>query len=274
MRKLILLIFISFSIAGCTGNDNDKVEEPDNVPAPVATPIINYKVVNTFPHDTSLFTEGLLVHKGQLFESTGSPDGSPGLRSMIGIIDLNSGKMSTKVEIDKSKYFGEGIGIIGDKLYQLTYKNQLGFIYDLKTFKQRGTFKYANSEGWGMSNNGKDLIMSDGTENLTFLTPDSLKPTSTLRVTEDGQPVSKLNELEYINGFIYANIWTTNLIVKIDPHSGKVVGKMDLSAIALEARNRNPDADVLNGIAYDPATDKIFVTGKLWSNIYQIDFAL
>jgi glutaminyl-peptide cyclotransferase len=272
-RAALFLAILLVGLGSCKDSNEEEAGEEESTQAPVVvTPSINFRVVNTFKHDPSLFTEGLLIHKGQLFESTGSPEGLPGAKSMIGVIDLVSGKMNTRVEIDRSKYFGEGIVIFGSKLYQLTYTTQLGFIYDLKTFKQIGTFKYANKEGWGITTNGKELIMSDGSSNLTFLSPDDLQPFRSLPVSEDGLPVTNLNELEYIKGFIYANIWMTNYIYKIDPANGKVVGKVDLSSLSYEAKNRNPGADVLNGIAYDPETDKIYVTGKLWPNIYQIDF--
>jgi len=160
-----------------------------------------------------------------------------------------------------------------DKLYQLTYKNQVGFIYDAKSLKQVGTFNYANSEGWGMTSDSTYIIMSDGSDKLTYLDPADMKPVKTLSVTENGEPRNNLNELEFINGYIYANIWMKNFIVKIDPASGKIVGKLDLSSLTLEATTKNPRADVLNGIAYDPTTDKVYVTGKLWPNIYQVEFS-
>jgi len=253
---------------GCSNNPNPA---KDDSAAP-ATPVINYAVTTYFPHDTALYTEGLLIHDGQLFESTGSPEDLPQTRSVIGIIDLSSGKMDKKIEIDRSKYFGEGIVILRDKLYQLTYTNQVGFIYDVKTFKKIGQFTFANKQGWSLTTNGKELIMDDGTDKLTFLDTGSLKPIKILAVTENGVPVDKLNELEFIKGFIYANIWLTNFIVKIDPATGKVVGRLDLSSLGFEAKNKYPNADVLNGIAYDSAKDKIYVTGKFWPNIYEITF--
>jgi glutamine cyclotransferase len=213
------------------------------------------------------------VHKGRLFESTGSPEGTEGPRSLIGPLDLTTGKMDEKIELDRSKYFGEGIVFLNGKLYQLTYKDQMGFIYDEKTFKQTGTFSYTNLEGWGLTTDGEHIIMSDGTSKLTFLNPADMKPLKTITVTQNGSPLERLNELEYINGFIYANVWTTNYIVKIDVASGKVIGTINLSSLTYEAQRRNPDCDVLNGIAYDPAADKIYVTGKLWPNLYEIEFA-
>lgn len=274
MKKLkvfFTFILTVFVVISCKNNNKESVE--NNTDVTRATPIINYAVTNSFPHDTSLFTEGFLVHEGQLFESTGSPEDIEYTKSLIGIDNLKTGKIDKKVEIDKAKYFGEGIVFFKDKLYQLTYKNHVGFIYNAKSFKPLGKFNYSNSEGWSLTTNGKELIMSDGTETLTFLNPDNLKPAKTLRVLDNGIPLKNLNELEYINGFIYANIWTTNYIAKIDTSTGKVVGKLDLTSITNEAKNKNADADVLNGIAYDSTSDKVFITGKLWSNIYQIDFA-
>ena len=270
MRALLTFILTLYLLTSC--KDNAEESEESNAILTKGTPIINYAVINAFPHDTSLFTEGFLVHNGQLFESTGSPEDVVNTKSLIGIVDLKTGKIDKKVEIDKTKHFGEGIVFFKDKLYQLTYKSQIGFIYDSKSFKQIGKFTYSNLEGWSLTTNGKDLIMSDGTETLTFLSPDNLKPIKTLRVTNNGLPLKNLNELEYIKGFIYANVWTTNYIAKIDTSNGKVVGKLDLSSLNNEAKNKNPNADVLNGIAYDSISNKIYVTGKLWSNIYQIDF--
>jgi glutamine cyclotransferase len=266
------IVFTSFILAAAFIGCNNNTENPEATTAP-ATPVINYSVARFFPHDTSLYTEGFLVHEGKLYESTGSPNDHPETKSLIGIIDLATGKMDQKVEIDRKKYFGEGILILNQKLYQLTYTNQVGFIYDAVSFKQIGQFAYANKQGWSLTTDGKDIIMSDGTSKITFLDSATLKPVKTLAVTENGLPVESLNELEYIKGFIYANIWLTDFIVKIDPSTGKVVGRLDFTSLSFEAKNKNPEVDVLNGIAYDAATDKIYVTGKLWPNIYQIEFS-
>ena len=259
---------LTIGLFGCNSAD----QPSDNGSGANATPIINYAVTKFYPHDTSLYTEGLIIHNGQLMESTGSPDDAPQTRSLIGTIDLATGKMDQKIEIDRSKYFGEGIVVLNNKLYQLTYTTQTGFIYDAKTFKKIGQFNYTNKEGWSLTTNGRELIMSDGTSQLTFLDSASLKPIKTLPVTENESPVNKLNELEYIDGFIYANIWLTNFIVKIDPSNGKVIGKLDFTSVAFEAKNKNPAADVLNGIAYDSTAGKIYITGKLWPNIYEVNF--
>ena len=273
-RYSMLLVTSALTLIVWSCKEESKPEETpkteETVHPPV--PLISHVVVQAHPHDIQLFTEGLLFHKGRLYESTGSPDNLPAVKSMIGITDITNGKFSSKAELDRSKYFGEGIVVVGDKLYQLTYKNQMGFIYDANTFKQTGTFNYANAEGWGMTTNGQEIIMSDGTDVLTFLSPADLKPVKTLKVTDVGVPLTYINELEFINGYIYANVWMTNFIVKIDPSNGKVAGRLDLSPLAYEARNKNPEADVLNGIAYNPETGKIYVTGKLWPNLYEIRF--
>jgi len=274
-NQSIMKIFFAFLtlVAFCVSCNNNSTTESQAKEPSTTVPVINYAVTKFFPHDTTLYTEGLLVHEGHLFESTGAPDDLPQTRSLIGIIDLSTGKMDVKVEIDRKKYFGEGIVILNNKLYQLTYTNQVGFIYDLPSFIGIGQFNYANKEGWSLTTNGKEIIMSDGTDKLTYLDTASLKPIRTLAVTENGIPLEKLNELEYIKGFIYANVFMTGMIVKIDPSNGKVVGRLDFTSLEFEAKNKNPNADVLNGIAYDSATDKIYITGKLWPNIYQIAFA-
>jgi|SRR6185437_14918085 len=254
-------------------NNNPKTTEQHSHTIVSTIPNISYSVPHYFPHDTTLFTEGLVFYKGELFESTGSPDDLPQTESLIGIDNLVTGKFFKKIELDKNKYFGEGITFLNDKLFQLTYKNQVGFIYDAKSFIKIGQFTYSNKEGWGLTTDGKYLILSDGTSNLTYLDPDELKQVKTLSVTINGSPQDSLNELEYIKGFIYANVWMSNSIVKINPASGQVVGRLDLGLITRDAKNKNPDAHVLNGIAYDSTSDKIYVTGKLWPNIYQINFS-
>jgi glutamine cyclotransferase len=189
---------------------------------------------------------------------------------LFGIVDLKTGKIDVKAEIDRNTFFGEGIVFLNDKVFQLTYKNQTGFIYDGKTYKNIGTFNYTNREGWGLTTDGKYLIMSDGTSYLTYLDPSNFSVVKILDVAENGFVVEKLNELEYIKGFIYANIWTTNDIVKIDPNTGDVVGKIDLSSLMYESKVNNPNSLETNGIAYDSISNKLLVTGKLWPTIYEI----
>lgn len=271
----LFLFVISFVISSC-GHDKPK-ETPtiqpvvDNTPQ---IPEINFTIANQYPHDVNSFTEGFLIHEGKLFESTGAPDNSPQTRSLFGIVDLKTGKIDVKAEIDRNIYFGEGIVFLNDKVFQLTYKNQTGFIYDGKTFKNIGKFNYTNREGWGLTTDGKYLIMSDGTSYLTYIDPNNFSVVKSLDVAENGYVLEHLNELEYIKGFIYANIWTTNFIVKIDPNTGDVVGKMDLSPLLYESKVRNPNALETNGIAYDSISNKVLVTGKFWPTIYEIKFPL
>lgn len=271
-HKIILATALLF-LAGCTETNQQQPVNDTSQPAPVGVPVLSYNVKEYLPHDTLAFTEGLLVKDGVLYESTGSPDDIPYTRSVFGIVHKATGKIDVKGELDRNRYFGEGIVIFKDKLYQLTYKNRQGFVYDAKTFKKIKDFSYTNAEGWGLTADSTHLIMSDGTHMLTYLDPETLAPVKTLKVTEDGYLRNYLNELEYINGYIYANVWTTNYIVKIDPATGQVVGKLDLNNLARDAGSKYRFASDMNGIAYDAQADKIYVTGKLWPHIYQIEFA-
>jgi len=265
----LIMLTLIFIIA-CNSGNKKKAVETQNVSN--ETPMISYTIKNQFPHDTMSFTEGFLFHEEQLFESTGSPDNVPYARSVIGPLDLNTGKINVKAELDRKVYFGEGILFINNQIFQLTYKNQICFVYDAKTYKKIKQYSFANTEGWGMTTDGKEIIMSDGTNMLTFLNPDNFTPTRSLQITDNGFAVDYLNELEFIKGYIYANIWGTNTIVKINPVDGNVVGKLDLTAVAEDARSKHPRLFEMNGIAYDASADKIYVTGKMWSQIYQIDF--
>jgi glutamine cyclotransferase len=231
---------------------------------------MNYEVVNTFPHDTTAFTEGLLLHQGQLYESTGSPTEMPRIRSLIGTVDLKTGKLVEKIELDKSKYFGEGMVILNDKIYQLTYTTKVGFVYDAKTFKKLQEFTFPSQEGWGLTTDGTHLIMSDGTSQLTYLDPTTFKTVKTLQVKFNYDPLVNLNELEYIKGVIYANIYTTNSIVRIDEATGQATGILDLTALTNQVKSKYPNALELNGIAFNSATGTIYVTGKLWPSIFEL----
>lgn len=231
---------------------------------------LNYSITNKFPHDTGSFIEGLVFKDGNLFESTGSPDELPHTRSVIGIVDLNTGKINVKIEIDKSKFFGEGITIFKNKIYQLTYKNNISFVYDLRSFQKVNQFRFESIEGWGITTDNISLIMSDGTSFLSFISPDNFKLIRKIRVTDVGNPVININELEFINGFIYANIFMTNFIVKIDPTSGEVIGKLNLNSLAQEAKLLNPNSLEMNGIAFDPLTNSVFVTGKFWPLFFKL----
>ncbi|PWT78560.1 MAG: glutamine cyclotransferase [Bacteroidetes bacterium] len=270
LRKLLIFSSTLFLFACNNSSSSGSAELTPEVNAPAT---INYSVVNVFPHDTTSYTEGFLVHDGQLYESTGySPEDAPSSKSLFGIVDLKTGKIQPKVEIDKKKYFGEGITYLDGKWYQLTYTTKVGFIYDGKTFKKIGEFTFPSEQGWGLTTDGTHLVMSDGTSNINFIDPTTFRVAKILGVTDNNGPVSNINDLEIINGYIYANQWQTNYILKIDTASGKVVGRLDLSTLATEAQNKYPQSNTLNGIAFDPATNRIFVTGKLWPNIYEIKF--
>jgi glutamine cyclotransferase len=229
----------------------------------LAAPVYGFKVVRALPHDPGAFTEGLFLQGGYLYESTGLEG-----RSSIRKVELATGKVLQKRDLPGA-YFGEGIVAWKDKLVELTWQNQIGFVYDLATFKQTGVFRYAG-EGWALTRDDRRLIMSDGTAQLRFLDPVSLSETGRLTVTDGGRPVPNLNELEWVKGEIYANIWQTDRIARIDPRTGKVVGWIDLTGL-LDVRSPGPDRpDVLNGIAYDAARDRLYVTGKFWPRLYEI----
>ena len=274
---LVLGLFASASVlfTSCNNTSRDTPAAESEKVADNTPPVINYSVVQALPHDTSSFTEGLLVHDGQLYESTGTEPGMPESRkSLFGVVDPKTGKIGVKAELDRNKYFGEGIAFLKDRAYQLTWTTKVGFIYDAKTFKKTGEFTIPVKEGWGMTTDGVSLIMSDGSSNISYVDPTTFRLARIVGVTDNNGPVSNINELELINGFLYANQWQTNYILKIDPSSGKVVGRLDLTSLVNEAKNKYGASDTLNGIAYDPTTGKIYVTGKLWPNIYEIKFTI
>jgi glutaminyl-peptide cyclotransferase len=275
MSKTLIASSLALGLfASCTNSSRQDASAGEGDKAPDNTPpAINYIVVKALPHDTSSFTEGFLFHDGQLYESTGTEPSMPDdRRSLFGVVDPKTGKISAKAELDREKYFGEGIVFLNGKVYQLTYTTKIGFIYDAKTFKKLGEFTFPSKEGWGMTTDGTYLIMSDGTSNISYLDPNTFRLAKVLGVTDNNGPVSNINELELIKGFLYANQWQTNYILKIDPSSGKVVGKLDLSSLAESARNKYAGSEVMNGIAYDSTTGQILVTGKLWPEIYEIRF--
>ncbi|MEJ7644145.1 MAG: glutaminyl-peptide cyclotransferase [Chryseolinea sp.] len=224
---------------------------------------IPYAVLKTLPHNTDAFTEGLTIYNGKVLESTGQNG-----KSWVAEVDPGSGEHSKKITLD-DRYFGEGMTVLNDKLYYLTWQTKVGFIYDSKTYKQIGEFNYEN-EGWGLTHDGTNLIMSGGTEKLYFLDTTSLKVTRTLTVTDHRGSVKKLNELEYVNGYIFANIYETPIIAKIDPASGRVVGRIDLSVQVNEIKRMFPNTAELNGIAFDKNSNAMLVTGKNWPRSYLI----
>ena len=226
------------------------------------TPKFGVEVVQTYPHDSNAFTQGLIFRDGKLLESTGK-EGRSSLRS----VDLESGKVLKQVDV-APEYFAEGMTALNGKIYQLTWHNQLGFIYDYWTFQQLGQFNYGG-EGWGLTNDGKSLILSDGSDRLRFLDPGTFRVTKTIAVTDGAKRINRLNELEYINGEIYANIWHDQRIVTIDPATGRVTAWIDCSALLPKSGAQDEEA-VLNGIAVDETSGRLFVTGKLWPRLFEI----
>lgn len=267
----LLLVVISAIFVKCGPAGNNTPAKNDNSTAPIkVVPVISYSVVKKHPHDASLFTEGFLFNNGKLLESTGSPDNLPETRSLIGEHNLENGKFVSKAEIDRNTYFGEGIVVLNNYIYQLTYTNQIGFIYDAGTYQRKGQFNYTSRQGWGMTTDGQYLIMSDGTNAITYLNPKDFSIAKTISVTENGFALDYINELEFVNGSIYANVWMTNFLVKIDTASGEVTGKLDLTALFDEARREKPNIAETNGVAFSKSTGHLFVTGKLWPSIYEI----
>lgn len=225
------------------------------------TPVYGYQVVRTFPHDPQAFTQGLVFLDGALYEGTGLNG-----RSSIRKVKLENGEVLQIQKID-AQYFGEGIAAWGDTLVQLTWQGGIGFVYDRATFQRRKTFTY-RGEGWGLAHDGTRLAMSDGTNVIRFLDPATLAETGRVEVRDGAEPVARLNELEFVKGELFANVWQTERIARIDPKSGKVTGWIDLSGL-LDPRLAR-DVDVMNGIAYDAKGDRLFVTGKLWPRLFEI----
>jgi len=225
-----------------------------------SAPTWRHEVVRSFPHDPDAFTQGLLVRDGFLYESTGQKG-----RSSLRKVEIETGKVVQRLAVG-NQYFAEGLAAWGTQLIQLTWETNLGFVYDRATFKQLRTFTY-KGEGWGLTDDGKRLVMSDGSPNLRFLNPDTLVEINRVRVLDGPTAVDNLNELEVVQGDIFANVWLTDRIAVIAPATGRVTAWLDLKG--LMPAQANPDA-VLNGIAYDAARDRLFVTGKLWPRMFEI----
>lgn len=232
------------------------------VAATGAIPVESYRIIHTYPHDSNAFTQGLVFVNGMLYESTGQRG-----QSSLRMVDLASGRVLQKHDLP-ARYFGEGLTDWQSQLIQLTWQSHLGFVYDTFSFRTIRTFTYPY-EGWGLTHDSHHLILSDGTSVLHLLDPSTFKPVGNIHVTADGQPVLNLNELEYIHGIIYANIWETDRIARISPTTGKVLEWIDLSGLRPQSTEQNGNA-VLNGIAYDTPHDRLYVTGKLWPSLYEI----
>ena len=255
--RLLIVVLFSVIASSCGGKkDGDVKATRDSLS-------LHYTVISTLPHNAEAYTQGLTIYDNKILESTGQNN-----RSWIAEVNPGSGQHDKKVTLP-GQYFGEGITVLNDKIYQLTWQNKVGFVYDAKTYQQLREFRY-DTEGWGITHDNTNLIMSDGSEKLYFLDTVNLKPVKTITVMDGGTRVKKLNELEYINGYIYANVYETTWILKIDPATGKVAGRIDFSPIGNEIRSMYPNADVLNGIAYDPKSKALLLTGKLWPKSYLI----
>lgn len=259
-KTTALLVLVALPHAGCGKRAAPSESVPASVPGGVAN--YTYEVTHTWPHDDRAFTQGLVFHNGSLIESTGI-NGMSSLRE----VEWQSGKVLKMISVP-AQYFAEGLAIIGDRAYQLTWRNHKGFIYNVDTFQLLGDFSYTG-EGWGLTTDGQLLILSDGTSRIRFLDPKTFAVVRTIDVRNGDKPVDQLNELEYIRGEIFANVWQTDQMVRIDPASGKVVGVINFAGL-LPAAERGPNTDVLNGIAYDPDNDRLIVTGKFWPKLFEV----
>jgi glutamine cyclotransferase len=256
----LIILFLFVILTGFT--PLSLTTSAESAKAVSSVPVYNFKILNIYPHDQNAFTQGLFFEEGFLYEGTGL-NGQSALRK----IKLRTGDV-LKIHKLPQEFFGEGIVLYNDKIIQLTWKSHVGFVYDKNSFKLLGTFFYP-TEGWGITYDGKQLIMSDGTANLYFLNPDTLKVTGRIEVRDQNIPVTKLNELEYVRGEIFANVWLTNRIARIDPQSGRVTGWIDLEGLSPFKKSDN-EMKALNGIAYDSNNHRLFVTGKLWPELYEI----
>ncbi|MCH7824601.1 MAG: glutaminyl-peptide cyclotransferase [Acidobacteria bacterium] len=223
---------------------------------------LGYEIVGEYPHDYRAFTQGLFWHAGYLYEGTGQRG-----ESQLRKVDIKTGEVTQQVSLDNT-IFGEGIALLDGRIFQLSWLAKRGFIYDVDSFELLGEFHY-DTQGWGLTTDGRHLIMSDGSEHLSFLDADTLQVVRTLRVYEDGRGVRNLNELEYIDGLLYANVWHSDDILRIDPDSGEVVDRIDFSGLMADRRPADSEA-VLNGIAYNSNNGHLYVTGKRWPKLFEI----
>jgi glutamine cyclotransferase len=234
-----------------------------NTPPPDSVSLYSFRALSIRPHDPEAFTQGLLLHEGKLYESTGLEG-----RSSLRRVDAVTGEVELKIDL-APEYFAEGLALVGDKLIQLTWKNGKAFVYNKDTFEKTGEFTY-EGEGWGLTYDGKSLLMTDGSNRVTFRNPETFAIERSIEVKSGETPVTGLNELEYVDGLLYANIWQRDLIAGIDPNTGEVISLIGLPGL-LSPEDR-AKADVLNGIAFDPSTRSFLVTGKLWPKLFELEF--
>lgn len=269
---IVLLALASFS-CGNSANVNTPINKPPaNTANATVVAVYDYQIVKTYPHDPQAFTQGLEFHDGVLYEGTGGSKSFPvqkdNIFSSLRKVDYQTGKILKKHDVP-TEYFGEGITIFNGKIYQLTWKEMTAFVYDLD-FNLLKEIRY-QGEGWGLTNDGTHLIMSDSTHVIRFVNPETFKTERTIVVNDEkGKPIMELNELEMIKGEIWANVYQTGWIVRIDPQTGKLLGRIDINSLVDAEEDRNVEAKELNGIAYDDAADRIFITGKLWKSLFEI----
>lgn len=256
IRVVATLLIAAVAAAACTSAAPPGPSQSGTIPS------LDYTVIRIYPHDPDAFTQGLLFHDGFLFESTGRNG-----KSSVRRVRLETGEIMQRRDVD-SMYFAEGLALWGTRLLQLTWQTNIGFVYDVATLAPQGSFNYTG-EGWGLTTDRTRLIMSDGTPQLRFLDPTTLMTTGMVTVKESGEPVRNLNELEMIGPDLFANIWTTDRIVRIDPTSGAVTAHLDLDRLRTQLP-ADREIDVLNGIAYDAQGKRVFVTGKLWPSLFEI----
>jgi glutamine cyclotransferase len=261
-RQLAAILILLLALASIECQSNSSARPGENGSGKQPIPTYGYEVVRTWPHDANAYTQGLLFHDGKLLEGTGRQG-----QSTLRRVELETGKVLQKVDLP-APYFGEGITLLKGKIYQLTWENHEGFIYDAWTLEKIGTFAY-QGEGWGLTTDGESLILSDGSSRIRFLDPENFQVRRAIVVRDVARPLTEINELEYVKGEIFANIWHADRIARIDPQTGNVVGWIDLRGLLPPGEVSDEEA-VLNGIAYDESNGRIFVTGKLWPKLFEI----
>ena len=268
--RLSILLLVGSALAVACGASSSPAPEAQAARPAITTQAAprveqyGYRIIRSHPHDPAAFTQGLTIAEGQLYEGTGLY-GQSSLRR----VDLATGGVLQQIALD-STYFGEGIAVVGDRIVQLTYQTNIGFVYDRKTFAKLKEFTY-RGEGWGLTYDGQRLIMSDGSDTLRFWHPETLEEVGRLRVRDGDVAIDRINELEFVDGAIYANIWQEDRIARIDPESGRVTAWIDMSNL-LTATERSRGVDVLNGIAHDPRSGHFLITGKLWPWVFEVEF--
>lgn len=259
---LILVLLLSLASLQCNSGTTNTNAPRNDSPENAVVQKFGYEIVNIWPHDPSAFTQGLVFLDGKMIESTGQVG-----RSSLRNVEIQTGRILKKLDVPPP-HFAEGIALLNNKIYQLTWEDEVGFIYDAQSFEKLGEFKY-DGEGWGLTTDGRSLILSDGSNRIRFLDPDSFQVTKTIAVMDAKVPVRELNELEFVNGEIYANVWHVDRIAVINPQTGRVTAWIDLAGLLQRGDVQDNEA-VLNGIAYDQSTGRLFVTGKLWPKLFEL----